>query len=537
MFEKTCLILKSNNPDPDYERFVFRNKVAPSSITDEDLIQLANAFKANNTIKQVTICIDTRSEHYHSLKWTEVGAQALGEALRGHPSLMKFEVDLMGADSVSTNQIIGFFEAITGETSIISFVLNLPIALSYLDYEIILSGLGDALLENKTLKEIKITGRIRGPQLSINSMGNFFLGLVENKALETLELHHLNISDEGVIPLASSLNKVATTLKKLEVYDAGITKLDFFQANRNLRELDLSRNPLQFEGIEQLMAILPNLIFLEKLNLSKARLNIKATNYLVQKWREFQLTISELNLDANAITTATLCSLINGNSYLKTLHVGYLGEEDIKKLLPFLSDRRCSLERFDFGGASMRGDTIQGLTPKTLSNLLAILNSNKFINIYSDTSLTKELVVMNTQNAKHIRIRAQQRALNVAIQIANAYTAFFKPETVNFSCLPFDTILTIMLMLYGNDIQGMDVLLCMQLIVDNFTKRRDLIVKGEYIPSNEPTIKQWWSQSIERQNQTKILFKSNLYRHLNIDSVEDKELAEIKNDDSLCCIM
>jgi len=63
------------------------------------------------------------------------------------------------------------------------------------------------------------------------------------------------------------------------------------KANRDLTHLDIEYNPLQLQGIEQLMEVLPFLIYLRKLCLGDTGLNADSIHYLVEQWRRLKLTI------------------------------------------------------------------------------------------------------------------------------------------------------------------------------------------------------------------------------------------------------
>ncbi len=86
--------LKSNDPKwncLNFNKIIINplpghDKMMVSHITDADLLQLAEALKINTTLSEFDFS-DTGSTH--SLEWTALGANAIGQALKDHPHSFK----------------------------------------------------------------------------------------------------------------------------------------------------------------------------------------------------------------------------------------------------------------------------------------------------------------------------------------------------------------------------------------------------------------------------------------------------------------
>ncbi len=91
-----------------------------SHIHDDDLIKLSKAITNNNTLSHVVI---DGTDSTRDLKWTNQGAQAIGEALKNHPNLQFLSINL-ATFKIKSDEIEGFLIALTGTASIRYFNLE-----------------------------------------------------------------------------------------------------------------------------------------------------------------------------------------------------------------------------------------------------------------------------------------------------------------------------------------------------------------------------------------------------------------------------
>lgn len=530
--------LRSN--DPKWDTLILRNVSFNSThdirdemrlishITDNGLVELAEAIKQNITLTRVVI--DGHNSR-HSLEWTATGVKAMGRAMKNHPKLQSLSIQLF-TSIIPNNGVIGFFDALTGSAPLFS----LSLTGDYFNSEFInsqfISELGNFLFQNVTLKAISIK-RENGVPLAFDSLENFIAGLVFRKSIEQLHFWGLKLDDVGIACLESHFSKT-TTLISLTLRDVGLSAtgmqnlVPLLIANRNLVKLDLQCNPLKEEGISQLALALPSLIFLKELDVSDTQLDDGAIDYLVKQWRELKLGISTLSLQsnrftehANKITNKSLISihkLIDGNVYLKNLRLAWSAISDyhIQVLAPLLIDRqRCHLENFSFSG--LLGER-EELSKKSYSKIVDILKRNAFITIDPPSSLYYSMARIqgNRKNADYITMKHQQSALNQLIEIGNIYTAPSKSQTRHFSMLPLDAVLIIAAMLNGTHIGNMNVVRCSQLILYNFALRRALMNEDKYTPPMKQSaaakkeIAKWWRRSIKDDTENRrALFKRN----------------------------
>lgn len=500
-----------------------------SPISDEDLIQLAEAIKKSTTLTHVII----HTTDPATLEWTAAGTKAIGQALKDYPSLQSLRICL-DTDRIAENVSIGFFDALTGSAPLHALDLHVFNLNSQF-----LHTLGDVLLRHLTFKTIVLRGSDNNPHSappSTDSIDHFFNGLSAQKSIEQLHLESVYIGDEGTFCLARHLANTST-LNKLKLSDiglsaAGIKALNpIIQRNHNIRQLDLSHNDLGLKGIQQVISILPSLIFLQSLSLISTNLNEQATRYFVNQWRALSLTIRTLLLDHNRITAASLYQLINGNVHLKYLSLfgSDFNDKEVAVLAPLLShSRRCHLEEIAIGKIT------------DYERILAVLKANVFIAIFPekfDPRIGMSICDSNQLNRKFISMRYRQRCLDQAIDIANAYRAPSSAQKMHFSMLPSDALLIVMSMLYGNTVERMNVALCTLLILNNFSMRRELIKKGQYNPNEKPPkIGQWWSQSIgDHGEKQKTLLQHNRYASLFSEKAAYEESKEVEGSATLAC--
>lgn len=472
-----------------------------SHIRDVDLLRLAQALQKNTSLITVEIC---GSDSTRSLEWTELGARAIGAALKDHPTLKSLRIDL-NTYQITENEIIGFLDILTGTAHIETFSVEV-----YCSNDAFILALGDALHQNISLKRIRIQGQVSSNQvLSSQAIQRLTAGIGFEKQLTALHLAYLNLGDTGALALTQHCSQLTTltqiSLDQLRISAVGIGALmPLLTTNKDLTELDLSNNPLQLTGIQQLMNALALMPFLKKLTLEDTHLNTDAIDYLVSQWRNSRLAISDLSLNSNRTTNIrSIYQLIEGNTYLKKLDLCFwdINDKEMGLLLPLLADTdRCHLEKFSFSGN-------QKLSGATYNAILETLNKNCFITLAPPRHhvATREA---NERNRDNICTLHQQRCLNQMVDLAQGYASSFTSDKVHFSKLPLDTLFLIMTMLYGKEVQGMDVLLCSRLIFNNFITRRHLINENQYAPANSGTaaygkksdLEQWWSTSIPSED-------------------------------------
>jgi Ran GTPase-activating protein (RanGAP) involved in mRNA processing and transport len=494
--------LQSN--DRKFKYLIIDLNIVFGTMDDGILMQIAEAIKVNTTL--TTIRILGKNNFHIPLKCTAAGAGAIGCALKDHPQLKKIVLNVIGSD-----RIIGFLSALTGTAPITDLTINACYA-----NDAFVSDLAKKLRQQHKLKKITIESISNTENLlDLKTIKELSAGLISG-SLETLELIDLNLGNNGVAYLAKYLAKSTTltqlTLKGISLSAAGVRRLSpALIANRYLTELYLENNPLELEGIQELMKVLPSLNSLQHLSLLNTQLDDHTIAYLADQWRILKLPVPSLSIASNEFTDAAtkdIYKLIDGNLYLKILSVNKcnISDDQLSALAPLLSNSdRCHIERFSF-----KGNQLSNNSHKILST---ILKNNKFIQF---DWLPRVFLIheQNKKNLKYITMRFEQECLDQAIEIANYHTSpSASAEQNKFLMLPTVVIQMIMSMLYASNITNS--VLCSQLIYNNFSVRRALIIDGQYTPETKnPDITPWWNKSIKHNNKNKKLFKNNCYARL-----------------------
>ena len=173
------------------------------------------------------------------------------------------------------------------------------------------------------------------------------------------------------------------------------------------------------------------------------------------------------------------------------------------------------------------GKPIRTLTDKPASALCftldgSILSSTCYYD-KDDYEVKGNFKLMAWTPNKKLYHRSQQIFINAVIELSNIYYASIKDiEKPHLSMLPVEVLLLIMFEC-GKGTLGMsnsDILQCSELILENFSVRRDLIQKGEYNPKLEldkhtkisktsKEIWKWWSQSTRDEENKKIFCRTS----------------------------
>ena len=473
-----------------------------SHIRDHDLQMLAEALRANTTIRSIVI---DGTDSTRSLEWSEIGARAFGEAIKNHPKLTRICLG-MSTFAIKEKQIIGFLYCLTGSAKINFLGVDVSC-----DSSKFMDELGEILLTRSSLEFIYIQGSPERKRKEEKSSVKFASGLGKQIALKHLDLSCLQIGDSGIADIAHSLT--TSSLQSISFRSCGITRTTHVCAivasNPNLAALTLSNNPLNTVAIQQLSCALPLLKNLRCLDLNDTGLNKNSLMFLVEVFLKHQLAISRFNIDSTKIDGDSIdivIKLIDGNLQLKHLYMNFCGISDshINKMKAILMNPlRCQLETFDFSG------NLQ-LSEKTYGALLDILRRNEFMCDLGPPLHSEEHREAISINLKKKDQRERQAFINTMVTLSQAYHA--KPTTdtrrVHLGLIPQAVFINIMQFL-GENTPGMkprDVYLCNRLIIENFGKRRDLMDAKTYDPATETLkdmeykseqgIGRWWSQSI-----------------------------------------
>jgi hypothetical protein len=365
-FEKALELISNNHPsmkrfylnriiiNPTQQNFgVGRESemLTVSHIYDTDLIRLAAAFKKNKTIE--TVIIDG-TDSTRDLRWTECGANAIGESLKDHPTISLLAIETQTYQLEET-QIIGFLRCLGGKSNITRLSMDF-----YQDSCELLNELGKLLLEKNCLKSIHISGSFfNKPKRISTSLINFFNGIGTQKKLTSLSLEHLNLSGQNWQEIAATMQEISF-LTVFKLVSCGISAKDIqyvlslTRKNTELTTLNLGYNSLGEDGIQIVAQNIPLLKKLKKLDLSKTNLNVKALKSLVSTLTEEKIVLSNLRLSSNPMDSSfidELNRLIDGNTGLKSLDLSFcnLTGEHLEIMRPILQDpQRCFLETLAF---------------------------------------------------------------------------------------------------------------------------------------------------------------------------------------------
>jgi len=484
-----------------------------SIYNDEVLIQLANAIRQNTTIEEFSISgVDSSC----ALEWTGVGARAIGDALKDHPTLKHVNLTL-DPFRLNTNKIIGFLYCLTGSAKI--KILDVDLYCARTD---LINELGEILKNNKTLESIAF--RVRDTYQE-SALINFATGLAQDKTIKRLSIHNFRLNDIGICHLAQALNN-SPKLELLDLQQCGLTQngITFLSPiltnSSSLTQLTLNSNPLGLEGIQQLAVQLASFKNLQNLSLRNTQMNHESLSCLVTELINNPGVISSLDCSGflfDVASTQSIKKLIEENSTLRSIHLdsSNLNDQHLLELKDLLSNpKKCQLEHFGFSG-------IQLLSKESYKSLVNILKKNGNLLTLDSPNCSPELKhAMNVnQINKKIRYRnSQNEFINGSIELANCFFGK-KPgslKNTHISELSGDSILMIMLYL-GRGTLGMkedNILQCSTLILNNFATRRQLITAGLYQPDEvtennfyqRPVqgIVKWWSQSTRNQYPIKV---------------------------------
>src|SRR5579872_117913 len=221
-------LLTTNNPEMKELKFrsilinptveIFPNgRQQISHISDEDLHFLAEGILQNTTLEKFII---TRLDLTFSEEWTQIGSEAIGDALKNHPKLKYVSLNVRIYGNEDKASIFGFLKCLTGKAKIEVLDLHLstraysPIR----DLPEILNEIGELLSksQNPSLKRIYIRGDSYLDDVdpvSI-SLASFAKGLAIHKNLELIDFEYLPLSDMGIQEVARSfVEEKATPLK------------------------------------------------------------------------------------------------------------------------------------------------------------------------------------------------------------------------------------------------------------------------------------------------------------------------------------
>lgn len=519
-FDDVIEMLKSN--DPLYDELILKEiRINPLlmswseeidrdvyHVTDQDMLRLASALQNNSTLKSIVINVGDR---VCSVEWTEVGAEAVGKALKNHPRLNSIYISLKSY-TIGEEAIAGLLHSLTGTAQIKTLKIDV-----FCDHRNFMNKLGLALQQCNSLEAIYIEGsRFSADKNTKDVCFQLFAhGLANQKQLKTLSLNYLPVNDTGMTVIALSLVDIHS-LQVLNLKQCFITGecapflCSILASNPYLHSLNLNNNALGQEGLQQVANHLPSLPRLTCLELARTKLNNEALSYLISIWLENCLTIRELNISSIVIDDVSvdlILKLIDGNQALKHLALNFCSVNDaqIIKMAPILSDpTRCQLESFD-----TLGNTLE-FNPETCRISLNILHQNK--NICSllffptDSEHLKARDI--NRKKKNTQYRAsQQLFVNTIIELCKIY---YIPADENMSSLwmlPTEVLQLIMLEV-GEGTLGAeteDIRRCSDLILENLRMRRELIGQKIYDPASDvpktgdsPSGKgiwKWWSQS------------------------------------------
>ncbi len=492
MFELRTLVV---NPglDPEDNYFVSRVK-------DADLKRLARALRQNTTLTFLAINGDDSSRY--KLEWTSAGAEAIGKALKKHPSLKRLVIRL----NASNEQVSGFLNALTGSARITSLTLEVkedPLSQ--------LNQLGRVLLKNDCLERIfvrSVMGDLTFREEKV-SLSDLALGLAHQKKLRTLCFNRLPLGNAGV----SEIVRVSqmTSLEIMGFVHCGIlgTARDIcslVKKNPALEELDLSDNPLGGRGISDIVSVLPALTHLKVLslghtNLDHTALSLLSGMYEKNKVSVAELTLSDENFAKKVDPSLKLTTQLIRSPVLKKLCLYRSGiwNAQLQKLAPALKDSH--LEEFKFY------DGREIVNSKTHNILLDVMYQNEylcFLNLFSD-----EFEVARDINNRKKILREWNDFVVVALSFFSANHSESKKESV-ISRMSADAVGLLLLFLAPNTPRTTkkSVFLCINLVRANAEKRIMLMSEGKYHPKknllegdkqgNRKIIQStWWSKEEE----------------------------------------
>jgi hypothetical protein len=411
--ELTHLDLKNILANPRNDPYVGE----VSCYRNEDLIQLANAVQANTSLEKFTIrgldssCITS---------WTEIGARALGNALKDHPNLNHIYIDL-STFVLEDKDIIDFILSVTG-----SAPLKTLYFMFYCDSEAFINQLGALLEQNTSLEHITIQGRVKNDSIYSEQTLMAFARGFSNKTMSSLKINYLSLGNKGINYLIEQLT--LTELKHLTFRDCRFTSDAFplwneLFAENKLLSLDLSGNSLFTAEAQQPMAFLHCFPSLQNLSLRGTGIEANTLRQLVMLLTMNRsitaLDISESKLDLTCMYY--LKELIEAKTSLKGLSMDFcnINDEQVATLYPTLNNPQlCHLQQISFSGN-------QKLSATTYNSLLSILKNNFYLGEISPPRHYPQLKVAT----KLHKIRKQSQFINEAMELANGFYAATPAES------------------------------------------------------------------------------------------------------------
>ncbi len=522
------------------DRYEFGSSHTISNIGDEELLLLAEAIEQNTTLQRFVIC-DLVNERFNrwgerfSNTWTEIGSEAIGNALRNHTTLKSVSLTI-NIGRVNQASRFGFLRCLTGSAKIetLELFISTTVNLStdpdvYLQHSPeMLNKVGEFLLElqHPCLKRIFIQGTSFGHVASVAtpiSFSTFARGLAPHKDIETIHFQSLPLGDTGIEEVASHLleplhvceekEALHLKLKTIKFANCGIQNamdgvVSLAVNSPNLDEFELSGDVLQEEAAIKIINCLPILQKLTVLNLSRIQMSNETLSHLVTTYSQHNLNIIQLNISGNPIdkidpSTELVQKLIRGNKTLKVLDMSYSGfnHKRFEKLAPILMDPdQCQLEEFDFGGSGP-------FTLNTRKMVANILYKNEFLcNLGGYEQHSPELRIAYKINRQKKYLRAWNNFIDMALLFFNA--RFSKNNGSSFK-LPADAISLMLLFLAPRTplTKENSSYLCINLIRQNLAMRAQLMENKKYNPredlkkdaekNNRQIITStWWSYSL-----------------------------------------
>ncbi len=521
-----------------------------SNMGDEELLRLAEAIMQNTTLEIVTLWGVDDSRYFLS-RWTQIGSEAIGNALKNHPTLKLVYLSMKIYRIEDKASRFGFLKCLTGnakiETLHINLSTSLPVqnpndrfaSLRWRNIPEVLNEIGENLLEseNHGLKQIYIEGTSFGYASSRDdyissapvALTSFATALALHKSLETIDFIYLPLGDAGTNEITQALlgktdvpeSKNETLLKLTEIKfhvcsirDAVDGVIAVAISSPNLSNLGLANNHLREDAAIKIIDSLPKLPKLTCLKLDNIRMSKRVLSHLVDTYMQYNLKIVELSLGSNPVAVMDpsmelLQKLIRGNEHLKILklHFSDLNGQQFEMISPTLMDpNQCQLERLSLG-------VNQPFSLKNYNRCINILYNNEYLCNLSLPRYSAELLVACDINVQKKYLRAWDSFINIALIFFNWCFSRNKNDRCK---LPIDAITLLLLFLGPRTprarIESVD--LCIDLVKTNMEERVRLIECNEYNPEtdlvkddkngNKQIItSKWWSHTLAEEQPTK----------------------------------
>ena len=286
-------------------------------LTGENGQALSNMLRTNTTLRALNLGAKQENIFMYGNKTGAVDLQAICVGLTSNTSLAY--LDLSGCELTATAESRrALTDMIQTNTTLKSLKLDGPYGISNEEAVYLAQGLA----QNRGLETLSIVGC--GISTAVVELAE---ALKTNKCLLSLDISHNKDVGERFVHIVRGL-QVSSTLRDLRARECGIAHTAIVDIVRSsLESLDLSGNPIGYEGAEHIVQLVTNSRSLYQLSLERCGIGDRGVEGLASSL-EGNTSLEILHIPANRFTDTGLLALgrsLKRNKALKTLNVARCG--------------------------------------------------------------------------------------------------------------------------------------------------------------------------------------------------------------------